>query len=325
MRKSYLLKGIYALRNKIFKINFSGASNTGKSTLCERCAEIYNEPCAPERMRDVMIRRGIGIDGITNDVFVEAAELQQAEILMKENDAKQYLFVDSGPLIFYVGNKYSFGREYPLLKEMALEFYKTQDLVFLCDNNIDFDSSIMRGDEGTKDILQKEVIKFLDENSIRYTMVEGTVEQRVEIVKKELQLLQKRYQSEKNWDEMAEFENLSGGLRVLAKAYGETDVTEEKKREAVRRLYDSYKYLTAKSHRRCEDYSIAKLVIELSKLRKSGVLGRHFEINNPDLFVRSDVVKYAAGLGEFRDLGQTTVMAKCRSVKDKDLFNGIIR
>ena len=45
---------------------------------------------------------------------------------------------------------------------MAIEFYKEQDCVFVCDNHIPFDTKQMRGDEGTKDILQNEIIKFLN-------------------------------------------------------------------------------------------------------------------------------------------------------------------
>lgn len=180
------------MSNKILKINFSGASSTGKSTLCQYCANLYGEPYAPERMRDVMIKRGIGIAQITNDVFIEAADLQKNDIENLEKKAQKYLFIDSGPLIFYLGNRYSFGREFPELKERALEFYKMQDVVFLCDPHIAFDSSIMRGDVGTKDFLHEETIKFLDNHNIKYNLVFGSVAERAEQVKICLRNLEKQ-------------------------------------------------------------------------------------------------------------------------------------
>lgn len=178
---------------KVLKINFSGASSTGKSTLCKYCSDIYNEPCALERMRDVMIKRKIGISQITNDVFIEALDLQQKDISAKEAEAKRYLFVDSGPLIFYLGNKYSFGRDFPLLKKKALDFYRTQDIVFLCDNHIAFDDSVMRGDCGTKDFLHEEIVNFLHEHRINYHLVSGSVVERAEQVKKHISAYEKQH------------------------------------------------------------------------------------------------------------------------------------
>ncbi|MBR7158796.1 MAG: ATP-binding protein [Alphaproteobacteria bacterium] len=175
----------------ILKVNFTGASSTGKSTISEYCAKLYGEPNVPERMRDLMIERGMVIADITNDLFIDAAKLQEEDMQVKQMQAKRYLFIDSGPLVFYLGNKYSFGRDFLKLKEMALDFYKEQDVVFVCDNNIPFDAKEMRGDEGTKDILQKEIIKFLDDNSIKYTMIYGTVEEQAQMVKTKLESLDK--------------------------------------------------------------------------------------------------------------------------------------
>ena len=172
---------------QILKINFSGASSTGKSTISKYCAKLYGEPNVPEFIRELMLKRGMVVTDIQNELFLEALELQENDIKRKQNEANKYLFIDSGPLIFYLGNKYSFGRDFPILKEKALAFYKEQDIVFVCDKNIKFASHITRGDEGTKDILHYEILKFLDEHTIKYTIISGTVEERAEAVKKRIE------------------------------------------------------------------------------------------------------------------------------------------
>lgn len=145
-------------KSDIIKVNFSGAASTGKSTLCEYCAKNYGEPYAPELIRTLMEEKEIEVKDISEELFIEAAKLQQKDIYDKEKQAKEYLFTDSGPLIFYFGLKYLFNKESDILKEMALKFLEDQDVIAVCDNNIPFDSTLDRADEGTKDILQNNII-----------------------------------------------------------------------------------------------------------------------------------------------------------------------
>lgn len=304
---------------KVLKINFSGASSTGKSTISEYCAKLYGEPYSPEFIRELMIKRGMVVTDIQNELFLEALELQENDIKRKEQEANKYLFIDSGPLIFYLGNKYSFGRDFPILKEKALAFYKEQDLVFVCDKNIKFASLATRGDEGTKDILHYEILKFLDEYSIKYTMISGTVEERAEAVKKRIEEFEINQKSISVLNAEA-IENLPGSLRLLAKAYFETDASYEQKQEAIKRIFDAYEYFNAlKENKNAEIYPNIKIIKELKLLQENGAVNNELNIQNTELFKKSNIVRYSAGLGTFKDLTQTPSMRKCNSIQAKNI------
>lgn len=304
---------------KILKINFSGASSTGKSTISEYCAKLYGEPNAPEFIRELMLKRGMVVTDIQNELFLEALELQENDIKRKQNEANKYLFIGSGPLIFYLGNKYSFGRDFPILKEKTLAFYKEQDIVFVCDKNIEFASHVTRGDEGTKDILHYEILKFLDEHSIKYTIISGTVEERAEAVKKrieEFEINQKSISVSNN----EHIKNLPGSLRLLLKAYLETDASDEQKQEVTKRIFETYKYFLAlKKGINIEITPNIKIIKELTLLQENGALNNELDIKNAEVFKKSDIVRFSAGLGTFKDLTRTPSMKKCSSLQLKSL------
>lgn len=284
--------------SNVMNVNFSGASSTGKTTITKYCGEIYEEPYSLETMPAYLIQNRMRIEDITNETFLICSKMHSDDIAEKQSQARKYLFIDSGPLIFYLGNKYSFGRDFPVLKDMAIEFYKEQDCVFVCDNHIPFDTKQMRGDEGTKDILQKEIIKFLNSHGIEYTILAGTVKERACMVNKTLWNIER----EKN----QLLTRLNTGeiippLKSLGLAYMETNGLWGRKKDAIMRIIDTSDFLCQKSSEGSKGPDVS--VLEgLQKLQQRQILGPNFEIINQQLLMNSDLFRSSHGLGYERNL-----------------------
>ena len=284
--------------SNVMNINFSGASSTGKSTITKYCGEIYEEPYSLETMPAYLIQNSMRIEDITNETFLICSKMHSEDIEQKQKQARKYLFIDSGPLIFYLGNIYSFGRDFPVLKNMAIEFYKEQDSVFVCDNHIPFDTKQMRGDEGTKDILHNEVIKFLNDHGIDYTTLAGTVKERACVVNKTLWNIEKEKSmllTQLNADEILP------PLKLLGLAYLETHGLWSRKKSAVKRIIDTSEFLSQRSSlgNKVPDVSVIK---GLRELQQKQILGPNFEITNQRLFMKSDLFSSSQGLGYVRNL-----------------------
>lgn len=303
--------------SNIIKVNFSGASSTGKSTITRYCADVYGEPGSLETMPAYLVENKMRIEDIKNETFLICSKMHEEDIVAKQKLAKKYLFIDSGPLIFYLGNRYSFGREFPKLKDMALEFYKKQDCVFVCDNNIQFDTVQMRGDEGTKDILHGEVISFLNEHDIEFTMLVGSVEERARTVCNTLNNLDKAKQDK--IEQMKEA-NIILPLQVLGMAYLETNALWSRKERAIENIIHTNEFLLKNSQEGIREYPDVKLAKSLYELRKNGVLLKDWEIAKMSLFKQSDLFKCSDGLGFERDLTSTF-----KSQREIKLFNDFER
>lgn len=299
--------------SNIIKVNFSGASSTGKSTITQYCADIFGEPYSLEAMPAYLVENNMRIEDIKNETFLICSDLHQKDIIAKEKDAKKYLFIDSGPLIFYLGNRYSFGREFPKLKEMALEFYKEQDCVFVCDYNIPFDTVQMRGDEGTKDILHNDIINFLKSHDIEYTMLYGSVEERANRVCEVLENLEK---SKQMMAEKIKNSNLIAPLQVLGMAYLETNALWGKKKKAIENIINTNEFLDKSIQTEKREYPDVKLAKGLYDLRREGVLRKNWEIANMSKFMQSGLFKLSEGLGYVRDLTRDVKPQKQINVKD---------
>lgn len=169
-----------------------------------------------------------------------------------------------------------------------------------------------RGDEGTKDILHNEIVKFLDEHSIKDTIIAGTVEERVEAVKKHIEEFEKNRELT-SVSSNTNITNLPEGLRLLAKAYSETNASDEQKQEATKRLFEAYEYfLASKEGMNVEIPPHVKIIKELKLLQNKGALSNELNIKDAVLFKNSDIVRFSSGLGAFKDLTQTPSMKKCR-------------
>lgn len=64
---------------------------------------------------------------------------------------------------------------------------------------------------------------------------------------------------------------------------------------------------------------LINLICELKLLQENGAVNNELNIQNTELFKKSNIVRYSAGLGAFKDLTQTPSMRKCNSIQAKNI------
>ncbi|WP_337101050.1 AAA family ATPase [Paenibacillus sp. YIM B09110] len=169
-------------RDMIKKIVLLGAPSTGKTTLAKVLAERYATVWMPEYGREYweqhqMDRR------LTKEQLVEIAEghREHEEILF--NEARRYAFVDTNAITTYMFSLYYHGEAHPRLAELAQLAVTRYDLVFVCDTDIPYDDTWDRSGDVQRMEFHAAIRADLEQRDIPYTLLHGTVEQRVRQVK----------------------------------------------------------------------------------------------------------------------------------------------
>lgn len=167
------------MSKKIIKVNFTGTCSTGKSTICDRLAQEYGENSRLEIYRDYLLMTD-ELEFPTPIHHVLKITKRQEELensLIK--DCKNYLFCDSGAILYYTICLIWYGSAPDELKTMALNAKNRYDYIFVCNDNLPFDESIPRPDIKHCQQVQSRIIDFLDDNKISYSMLDGSIEERV--------------------------------------------------------------------------------------------------------------------------------------------------
>lgn len=187
--KRYLDPLVYAslMQNKnIKKIVFLGAESTGKSTLAEALAKKYKTVWMPEYGREYWEKNQID-KRLTKEQLVELAEghLEREEKMLTK--ANKYIFVDTNAITTLMFSNYYHGETHPKLIEIAKECESRYDYYFLCDIDIPYnDDNGNRSGEVQRKKFQKQIIEDLETRHIPYTIVRGTVRERIKIVENTL-------------------------------------------------------------------------------------------------------------------------------------------
>lgn len=165
------------------KVLFLGGESTGKSTICEAAAKHYRCMMVKEYGREF---------GESSDNQYDFPDMEhiaknqlwrerEAEALAIHND--DFIFCDTSALTTYWYSEQFFGITTPTLGRMAFESLKRYDYVFLCDMDIPFDQDGTRQDENFRVHGQMYFKTWLNIHHVPYTILRGSVEQRLETVK----------------------------------------------------------------------------------------------------------------------------------------------
>ncbi len=112
-----------------------GAPSTGKTTLAEQLAQVYNTPWMPEYGREYWEKHQVN-RRLSLEQLVEIAEghLDREETWLAQ--ANGYLFTDTNALTTSVFSRYYHQAAAPRLIELAHQAAGRYDLVFVCDTDI---------------------------------------------------------------------------------------------------------------------------------------------------------------------------------------------
>lgn len=159
----------------ILKVAILGPESSGKTTLCKRLSEHFNEPWVEEFARDYLEQR----EGRYEEAdLVFFAQQQQALEKQKQKIAKHFLFCDTNPLTIKIWGLYKYGRYDPAIKEIVNT--SSYNLQLLLKADLPYEEDPLR--ENASIASRKELFdihyKELKKRKLPFAVIEGSGEQR---------------------------------------------------------------------------------------------------------------------------------------------------
>jgi HTH-type transcriptional regulator, transcriptional repressor of NAD biosynthesis genes len=185
MTDPYIYQQLLHWLDPVHKVVFMGAESTGKSTLTEVVAKELNMPFVTEYGREHYEKKG-GILELEDYVYIarKHRELEDtARLRMLGTNKSRYLFVDTNALTTLFFSYYYNQGGLLTLHMLANECKGRYHHVFVCADDIPFEQDGWRDNEIWRARMQGMVLHDLDSRGIHYTILRGSLEERVEQVK----------------------------------------------------------------------------------------------------------------------------------------------
>ncbi len=179
----------------IKKVVFLGAESTGKSTLTERIAEEFSMPFVAEYGREYYEKKGgvlelqdyveiaKGHRRLEDEATIKFARKIKRFVDDDYEEARGYLFIDTNAVTTLFFSYYYNQGGLKELHDLANDCVNRYHHVFVCADDIPFHQDGWRDNERWRARMQGMVLHDLDSRGIHYTVVRGSLEERVEQVK----------------------------------------------------------------------------------------------------------------------------------------------
>ena len=177
--KEFLSPVVYA--SFVERICFLGGESSGKSTLTARLAEEFETNYVEEYGRTLSEEKDNRL------VFEDLLRIAKTHIADEEKlaeSARRYLFIDTTPLTTLLYSEYLFGKVDP---ELVWLSHRRYDRTFLCAPDFDFVQDGSREGDGFRERQHDWYLQKLAERQISYTVLRGSLEERVSQVKEIIQ------------------------------------------------------------------------------------------------------------------------------------------
>ena len=175
----------------VIKIVLFGPESTGKTTLAQMLAKHYNTQWVPEYMREYLQKKwDEQQEACEPHDLLPIARGQMAIENLKEAKASKYLFCDTNllELVVYSRAYYNEFVDQVLLKHALKAQY---DLYFLTYIDVPWVEDDLRDRPEDRDEMFARFKKALDDNHLPYRILEGDLQQRLEMAVKIIDQLKK--------------------------------------------------------------------------------------------------------------------------------------
>ncbi len=186
--RNYVSPVVY--KDLIINIVFLGAPSTGKTTIAQQLAKIFNTSWMPEYGREYWDRHQVN-RRLSVDQLLEIAEghIEHEDTLLLQSN--KLLFTDTNAITTLMFSLSYHGNAHDKLRHLASIAEKRYDLFFLCDTDIPYDDTWDRSGDTDRITFQKQIIADLKIRRIPYFTLKGNLEKRIHSVKSILSRFQK--------------------------------------------------------------------------------------------------------------------------------------
>lgn len=169
----------------ITKVVLLGAPSTGKTTLAEKLATHFNTQWMPEYGREYWENHQID-KRLTLDDLLKIAQIhiEREDALVVQSN--RFLFSDTNAITTYLFSLDYHGKALPELENLAKVAESRHDIIFLCDTDIPYDDTWDRSGDVKRNVFQQQIIDDLNARNLKYYILKGSVEERIEQVSKVL-------------------------------------------------------------------------------------------------------------------------------------------
>ncbi|GGJ40276.1 AAA family ATPase [Deinococcus roseus] len=172
--RDFLAPEVY--RDFVQRVCFLGGESTGKSTLSSRMAAELHTLVVPEYGRTLWEEQQ-GHLGFEDMLKIAKFHVQQEE--KRAGQANRFLFSDTSPLTTWMYSHFYFGQADPELSALR---HRPYDFTFLCAPDFPFVQDGTRAGEAFRWKQHHWYMELLQQLAIPYTLLTGTLEERIQKV-----------------------------------------------------------------------------------------------------------------------------------------------
>lgn len=169
----------------ITKVVLLGAPSTGKTTLAEKLAAHFDTQWMPEYGREYWENHQVN-KRLTLEDLLQIAQThieREDALILKSN---QVLFSDTNAITTYLFSLDYHGTALLELENLAKVAENRHDIIFLCDTDIPYDDTWDRSGDVKRKEFQQKIIEDLNARNLKYYLLNGTIEERIQQVSKVL-------------------------------------------------------------------------------------------------------------------------------------------
>jgi HTH-type transcriptional repressor of NAD biosynthesis genes len=161
------------------KVCFYGAESTGKSTMAKKMATYYNTDYVPEVAREMITSNDFTLDDI-----IAIGKAQAARVIDKSKLANKVLFCDTDAITTQIYSEQYLHEVPKILYQLEGEI--KYDKYFLFEPDVPWVSDGLRDLGHRRDEMAERFKKALEKRNIPYVLVQGSWEERFEIIRNEV-------------------------------------------------------------------------------------------------------------------------------------------
>ncbi|MDV7137761.1 AAA family ATPase [Maribacter sp. TH_r10] len=168
-------------KDLITNVVLLGAPSTGKSTLSEVLAQHYDTQFMPEYGREYWEKHQVNrrLTMLQLQEIAMGHLAREDEYIQKSN---RYLFTDTNALTTRLFSLYYHGHATDILNSLANKCHERYDVIFVCDTDIPYDDTWDRSGDANRMEFQKKIFADLKARGLSYTLISGSMQERVKQV-----------------------------------------------------------------------------------------------------------------------------------------------